>query len=256
MRRHARSRSDGRPPDRGRRARRRRGHPDALGDPQGAARARRALAARARAGRAARRSAPTSRWWSSVPAGRRSPRTWPRSRRTPGAGRAGRAARHRARGPGRARARCPTSTAPCWCCPATRRCCAPETLRRLVEEHQSSGAVATLLTAVLADPTGYGRVVRGAAGGGPAASSSTATPTTPSGRSPRSTRASTRSSRGPLRDALARLSTANAQGEEYLTDVVGSFVAAGLPVGARARAGGARPPGSTTASSSPPRTGR
>jgi len=37
---------------------------------------------------------------------------------------------------------------------------------------------------------------------------------------------------GPLRDALTRLSTANAQGEEYLTDVVGLFVAAGLTVGA------------------------
>ena len=35
-----------------------------------------------------------------------------------------------------------------------------ETLRRLVEEHQSSGAVATLLTSVLPDPTGYGRVLR------------------------------------------------------------------------------------------------
>ena len=37
---------------------------------------------------------------------------------------------------------------------------------------------------------------------------------------------------GPLRDALTRLSTANAQGEEYLTDVVGLFAAAGLTVGA------------------------
>lgn len=36
----------------------------------------------------------------------------------------------------------------------------------------------------------------------------------------------------PLRAALSRLSTANAQGEEYLTDVIGLFVADGLPVGA------------------------
>jgi bifunctional UDP-N-acetylglucosamine pyrophosphorylase / glucosamine-1-phosphate N-acetyltransferase len=34
------------------------------------------------------------------------------------------------------------------------------TLRRLVERHVESGAAATLLTAEVADPTGYGRVVR------------------------------------------------------------------------------------------------
>jgi bifunctional UDP-N-acetylglucosamine pyrophosphorylase/glucosamine-1-phosphate N-acetyltransferase len=34
------------------------------------------------------------------------------------------------------------------------------TLRRLVEHHRQTGAAATLLTAVVADPTGYGRVVR------------------------------------------------------------------------------------------------
>ena len=34
------------------------------------------------------------------------------------------------------------------------------TLRRLIEHHRSSGAAATLLTAVLEDPTGYGRVLR------------------------------------------------------------------------------------------------
>jgi bifunctional UDP-N-acetylglucosamine pyrophosphorylase / glucosamine-1-phosphate N-acetyltransferase len=34
------------------------------------------------------------------------------------------------------------------------------TLRRLVEQHVASGAAATLLTAEVADPTGYGRVVR------------------------------------------------------------------------------------------------
>ena len=34
------------------------------------------------------------------------------------------------------------------------------TLRRLVEHHVASGAAATLLTAEVADPTGYGRVVR------------------------------------------------------------------------------------------------
>jgi bifunctional UDP-N-acetylglucosamine pyrophosphorylase/glucosamine-1-phosphate N-acetyltransferase len=37
---------------------------------------------------------------------------------------------------------------------------------------------------------------------------------------------------GPLRAALRRLSTANSQGEEYLPDVVGDYVAAGRPVAA------------------------
>ncbi|WP_235608722.1 bifunctional UDP-N-acetylglucosamine diphosphorylase/glucosamine-1-phosphate N-acetyltransferase GlmU, partial [Frankia casuarinae] len=38
---------------------------------------------------------------------------------------------------------------------------------------------------------------------------------------------------GPLQTALARLTRDNAQGEEYLTDVVGLLVAAGQPVAAR-----------------------
>lgn len=37
----------------------------------------------------------------------------------------------------------------------------PPTLAALVRTHRATGAAATLLTAVLGDPTGYGRVVRG-----------------------------------------------------------------------------------------------
>ena len=40
----------------------------------------------------------------------------------------------------------------------------PETLERLLERHRSRGAAVTLLTARLADPTGYGRVVANAEG--------------------------------------------------------------------------------------------
>ncbi len=36
----------------------------------------------------------------------------------------------------------------------------PETLRRLVEAHRSAGALVTVLTMELPDPTGYGRIVR------------------------------------------------------------------------------------------------
>src|SRR5690606_18390049 len=35
-----------------------------------------------------------------------------------------------------------------------------DTLQRLLERHRSTGAAATLLSALLDDPTGYGRVIR------------------------------------------------------------------------------------------------
>jgi UDP-N-acetylglucosamine pyrophosphorylase len=37
----------------------------------------------------------------------------------------------------------------------------PETLRELIKTHHDRRATATVLTAILADPTGYGRVIRG-----------------------------------------------------------------------------------------------
>jgi bifunctional UDP-N-acetylglucosamine pyrophosphorylase/glucosamine-1-phosphate N-acetyltransferase len=106
-----------------------------------------------------------------------------------------------------------------------------ETVHRLVEQHRSSGAVATLLTAVLPDPTGYGRVLRDAAGGVTAVVEHR--DATDEQREVAEINTSVYAfEAGPLRDALSRLSPANSQGEEYLTDVVGLFVAAGLPVGA------------------------
>lgn len=41
----------------------------------------------------------------------------------------------------------------------------PATLRSLVDRHRAGGASATLATGVIADPTGYGRVVRDSSGG-------------------------------------------------------------------------------------------
>jgi len=106
-----------------------------------------------------------------------------------------------------------------------------ETLRRLVEEHQSSGAVATVLTAVVPDPTGYGRVLRRSDGAVLAIVEHR--DATEEQRAVDEVNTSVYAfESGPLRDALNRLSTANAQGEEYLTDVVGLFVDAGLSVGA------------------------
>jgi len=104
-----------------------------------------------------------------------------------------------------------------------------ETLRRLVEEHQSSAAVATLLTSVVPDPTGYGRVVRG-----PHAEVLRVVEhrdATDAEREIAEVGTSVYAfESGPLREVLSRLSRTNSQGEEYLTDVIGAFVADGLPV--------------------------
>ena len=106
-----------------------------------------------------------------------------------------------------------------------------ETLRRLVEEHQTGGAVATVLTAVLPDPTGYGRVLRRPDDA--VDSIVEHRDATDEQRAVAEVNTGVYAfESGPLRDALSRLSAANAQGEEYLTDVIGAFAAAGLPVGA------------------------
>ncbi len=105
-----------------------------------------------------------------------------------------------------------------------------ETLSALVTEHQSRGNVATLLTAEVPDPTGYGRVVR--SGGAVAAvvehRDATAAELAISevGTSVYVFEAAA------LREALEDLRTDNDQGEEYLTDVVEHFTRSACPVGA------------------------
>jgi bifunctional UDP-N-acetylglucosamine pyrophosphorylase/glucosamine-1-phosphate N-acetyltransferase len=101
------------------------------------------------------------------------------------------------------------------------------TLATLVERH--GGAAATLLTTVLDDPTGYGRIIRGADGG--------VTRIVEEKDADAAERAVDEVGTsvyvfdaGLLRDAVGRLSTDNAQGEEYLTDVVGILVGAGHEV--------------------------
>jgi bifunctional UDP-N-acetylglucosamine pyrophosphorylase/glucosamine-1-phosphate N-acetyltransferase len=106
-----------------------------------------------------------------------------------------------------------------------------DTLARLVGTHTAAGAAATMLTSVLADPSGYGRVLRAPSGDverivehkdatdaelevGEIASGVYAF------------------DHALLRDAVGRLSTDNVQGEEYLPDVIGIFVAEGRRVAA------------------------
>lgn len=94
------------------------------------------------------------------------------------------------------------------------------TLQRLADAHEAADAIATMLSARLPDPTGYGRVLRNAAGAVLGiVEQRDATPEQLAvdevGVSIYAFDAAT------LRGALARLTTDNAQGEEYLTDVIG-----------------------------------
>jgi len=91
------------------------------------------------------------------------------------------------------------------------------TLRRLVERHRETGAAATLLTAELDDPTGYGRVIR--KGGAPVAVVEHRD-ATPEQRAIREVGTSTYCFDGRLWPALASVTPKNAQGEYYLTDVI------------------------------------
>jgi len=105
----------------------------------------------------------------------------------------------------------------------------PQTLVALVEGHESGGYAATLLSAVVADPTGLGRIVAGTGGFERIVEERDATPEE---RAIREINAGAYAfDAALLRDALGKLSTDNEQGEEYLTDVLGLLVAGGQRVG-------------------------
>ena len=103
------------------------------------------------------------------------------------------------------------------------------TLRALVERHKDAGAATTVLTAVLDDPTGYGRVLRDESGA--------VRQIVEHKDADEAARAVREINSGVfafdaarLREALGRLTTDNAQGELYLTDVLGLHREAGLLV--------------------------
>jgi bifunctional UDP-N-acetylglucosamine pyrophosphorylase/glucosamine-1-phosphate N-acetyltransferase len=107
----------------------------------------------------------------------------------------------------------------------------PETLSDMVALHLRTRAAATLLTAELDDPTGYGRIVRTAAGD--VARIVEERDADDATRAIREVGTSVYAfAAGPLQAALDRITTDNAQGEEYLTDVIGILVADGRPVAA------------------------
>jgi bifunctional UDP-N-acetylglucosamine pyrophosphorylase/glucosamine-1-phosphate N-acetyltransferase len=107
-----------------------------------------------------------------------------------------------------------------------------DTLRSVLDVHAAESAASTVLTAVVPDPSGYGRVLRDEATGH-------VTGIVEQKDADDAQRAVREINSGvyafdvtALRDALGRLTTDNAQGEEYLTDVLELHVAAGLPVAA------------------------
>jgi bifunctional UDP-N-acetylglucosamine pyrophosphorylase/glucosamine-1-phosphate N-acetyltransferase len=106
-----------------------------------------------------------------------------------------------------------------------------DTLTGLLAEHRRTGAGATLLSAQLDDPTGYGRIVRSA--DGMLDRIVEQKDATDSERALREINAGVYVfGLAQLRDMLAQVTTANAQGEKYLTDVVGLLRRAGSDVAA------------------------
>jgi len=106
-----------------------------------------------------------------------------------------------------------------------------ETLAALLDVHRSSDDVLTILTAELDDPSGYGRIVRD--GSARVVAIREDADADESERGIREVNSGVLAVDAPfLRDAVRRLAADNAQGELYLTDIVGLAVSDGLPVGA------------------------
>jgi bifunctional UDP-N-acetylglucosamine pyrophosphorylase / glucosamine-1-phosphate N-acetyltransferase len=105
------------------------------------------------------------------------------------------------------------------------------TVARLVEEHRASGAAATVLTTVMDDPTGYGRVIRGK-------DDRVECIVEHRDASPDELAVAEINTsiycfrRSVLAPALRRILPDNAQGELYLTDVVAVLRDAGYSVAA------------------------
>ena len=105
-----------------------------------------------------------------------------------------------------------------------------ETLDRLLETHEAGGAAATVLTSELADPTGYGRILRR---DGSVARVVEETDATDEERGIREVNTGFYCfDKGALFTALHSVESANAQGEYYLTDVIEILLSKGMKVDA------------------------
>ncbi|MEO3872490.1 bifunctional UDP-N-acetylglucosamine diphosphorylase/glucosamine-1-phosphate N-acetyltransferase GlmU [Nonomuraea sp. B12E4] len=106
-----------------------------------------------------------------------------------------------------------------------------QTLAHLLERHATEGNAVTVLTAEVPDPTGYGRIVRD--GVGAVLEIVEEKDASPEQRAIREMNSGIYAFDGLLlADAVKRVSTDNAQGEEYLTDVLAILRGDGHRVGA------------------------
>ncbi|WP_292832917.1 bifunctional UDP-N-acetylglucosamine diphosphorylase/glucosamine-1-phosphate N-acetyltransferase GlmU [Microbacterium sp.] len=104
-------------------------------------------------------------------------------------------------------------------------------LAELLRSHREAVAAATLLTAVVDDPTGYGRILRGA--NGRVTRIVEQRDALADEAAVREINAGVYVFRAPeLRGCLSRVGVSNAQGEKYLTDVIGLLRADALEVAA------------------------
>jgi bifunctional UDP-N-acetylglucosamine pyrophosphorylase/glucosamine-1-phosphate N-acetyltransferase len=112
------------------------------------------------------------------------------------------------------------------------------TLARLVDERAQTGDAVTVLSARVPDPTGYGRIIRDDRDGnrdgiGALTAIVEQKDATDAQRAVNEINSGTYAFDGKLlRAALARLTTANVAGEEYLTEVIGIFSREGRTMGA------------------------
>lgn len=106
-----------------------------------------------------------------------------------------------------------------------------DSLERLVRTHDAEGNAATILSASMPDPTGYGRVIR--ADDGAVVAIVEDRDATPEQRAVTEINVGMYAFDGALLgDALKRVTTDNAKGEEYLTDVFAILRGDGHRVGA------------------------
>lgn len=104
----------------------------------------------------------------------------------------------------------------------------PDTLRRLIETHRGAGAAATVVTATVARPYGYGRIVR--AGGRIARIVEERDASPPQRKIKEINSGIYAFDLSPLFDALRGIASQNAQGEFYLTDLIAIYRRRKLPV--------------------------
>jgi len=106
-----------------------------------------------------------------------------------------------------------------------------DTIAALVADHQAAGRAVTILTGEVADPFGYGRILRGDDGAVQAIVEEK--DASPEQAAVREINSGVFAFDGAfLADALTRITNDNVKGEYYLTDVVGIATAEGRVVGA------------------------